>query len=421
MDINIKKYTANYAAYVKNAGLYLAASLFASLLSVLANPLLAMNLSGEDYAIIGYYQGLANFFLPFIGFFILDFYLRKYYTLDEDKRSVLRSTILHLYLFFSLAVTLLCLMGLFIYITVGTSSFPFFPYGPLMLFQLYFSFLLTFLMAEYRIQGKASKFARITIISGVVSVSFSLLFVVVFKGGALGKMIATFIATVLMFFYSIHYYRDAIKIKPDYSFLRELFPFAIPLVLAGVLGFFTNGYDRVYLERGKDLMALGLYSIGFQMASYLSIFADSVKATFQPDVFKSIAQKDLKKIIKINLMIILVISVIVLLFYLFCPFIVRILTAGRYVSSTPFARILSLSIITSNFYYLISQATFALGLSNLNLINKIIGAALTIGLFAIIIPRYGAYGAAWGVVISFLFSGITNLFLLYLNRKKILI
>lgn len=416
----LKDYVAKYSAYLKSAGLYLIASLFASLLSVFINPLLAMNLSEGDYAIIGYYQGLANFFLPFIGFFILDFYLRKYYTLDDCRRSVLRSTIIHLYLLFSLVITLICLIGLFVYIKYGGSSIPFFPYGPLMIFQLYFSCLLTFQLAEYRIQGKANRFALIKIISGVISVSCSLLFVVVYKGGALGKMFAALFASIIMFVYSLYYYRDSIKIKPDYSFLKELFPFAVPLVLAGVLGFFTNGYDRVYLEKGKDLIALGLYTVGFQMASYLSIFADSVKSTFQPDVFKAIAQKDIKKLVKVNLLIILVISFIVLLFYLFCPLIIRILTAGRYVNSTPFARIVSLSIITSNLYYLISQATFASGLSHLTLINKIIGAALTIGLFAVIIPKYGAYGAAWGMVFSFLFSAITNLVLLFINKDKFL-
>lgn len=409
-----------FKQYSSKAGLYLFATILGSSLSILINPLLAKNLSPEDYGIIGYYQGLSNFFSPIIGYFILDFYLRKFYLLKEDERDNLKGTMVKMYLYFSSIITLLCIGSLFLYMKYSSISIPFMPYAPLMMLQLNFSFLMSFQLSEFRIQGRAKNFTYVTILNSLLSVTMTLLMVVLIKWEAFGKLLSALVTSLIMFVITLIYYRKSLSYKIDNTLIKEFFKFATPLVGAGVLGFFSNGYDRFFLEKQNNINELGIYSVGFQTASYLGIFATAIKSTFQPDVFKAIAEKNLTKIIKINLMTIVVISFFVVLFIIFCPYLIYLLTAGRYVSSTIYAQIIALSIITSNIYYLISQVTFASGLSNLTLINKIIGASLTVLLFYLMIPEFGAIGAAWSMVISFAFSSITNVILLFINKNKFL-
>lgn len=416
----LKSIIGKYSIYAKTAGTYLTATVVSSVIGVLINPLLAMNLTPEDYASIGYYGAYATLLGPVIGFFMIDYFLKNRFLLKGYELDRLKSTIVKLYLVFSGIITVLCLIGLYIYISYTDVSIPFFPYAILSLLHSYTALLFAFKTAELKIDMQARKFFWLSVINGILNAIIALLFVVLFKWGAVGRMGGLLIVSVGFFCYSLWTYRRLLKIPFDYSRIKSILKYSTPLVLAGMLGFFTHGYDKVLLERQGNIYMLGIYSVALQMSGYINIFAKAIKTTFQPDAYKAMAEKNKRKLAKTIFLNIGLITVLVLLFILLCPIIIHLLTAGRYDESTGLARILSLSVITSTFYYQIAQATYGSGLSHLTLINKIIGAVLSILLFMWMIPNHGAYGAAWGVVISFFLAGVTNLMLLYFNRKKFL-
>lgn len=412
----LKKYTI----YLKNSGIYLSATIISSLIGVAINPLLALNLSPEDYGIVGYYAGYSSLFTPLIGFFLIDYYLRHRYTVCREELKILKSTILRLLLYFSGIVSILCLVGLYIYVTLGRVSIPFFPYAVLTILQAYLGLLFAFRTAEYKIEGNSKSFFGYSVVNAVLNAVLALLFVVVFKGGAMGKLSATFIASLVFYLFILLNYRNDLKSPANFKIIIPILKYSAPLVLAGMLGFFTGGYDRVLLEKKVDLYSLGIYSVAVQMSGYLNVFATAIKSTFQPDIYKAIAERNKRKLAKIVLIIIGFVSLIVLIFIVCCPFIIHILTAGRYNESTRLTQILSLSVITSTIYYQISQVTYGSGLSNITLANKIIGSILSFGLFSLMIPYFGINGAAWSVVLSFLIYAIGNVVLLYVYREKFL-
>lgn len=122
--------------------------------------------------------------------------------------------------------------------------------------------------------------------------------------------------------------------------------------------------------------------------------------------------------IKISALLIGSTAIIVLIFILFSPLIIKILTAGRYMLSLKYTQIIALSTITSAIYYTISQITVALGRSYITLFNKIITSVLSILCFSILINEYQFIGAAWGLVLSFIISALGNLALLLIFKKK---
>ena len=401
---------AKYSAYIKNSSVYLLATIISSIIGVAINPLLALNLSPEDYAIVGYYTGYSTLFTPLIGFFMVDYYLRHRYTLSSDDLHVLKSGI----------VSLLCLIGLYIYVLLSNVGIPFFPYALLTILQAYTGLLFAFKTAEYKIDGNSKAFFRYSVINAIANSVIAILFVVVFKGGALGKTLGTFVVSTSFFVYIIYTYRKDFRFKFDKERVISIVKYSTPLVIAGMLGFFSGGYDRVILEKQGDIYTLGIYSVAVQMSGYLNVFAVAIKSTFQPDIYKAIAEKNLSKLVKKICVIIAVVTVIVLLFIILCPIIIHLLTAGRYDESTRLTQILSLSVITSTIYYQISQVTYGSGLSNLTLINKIIGSVFSFILFSLMVPCYGVLGVAWSVVLCFIFYAIGNLILLYIYRNRFL-
>jgi O-antigen/teichoic acid export membrane protein len=188
-------------------------------------------------------------------------------------------------------------------------------------------------------------------------------------------------------------------------------------VLAAMLSFCAAGYDRVVLERTGNLTELGFYVVGVQIAGYLSVFSTSIDDTFQPDIFESIVHRNFRKCFKIVAVKIGICSFIVLMFLILAPFVVDILTAGRYVASTGYAMIVALSAITSMLYYSLSQVTIALGYSQMTLINKVIGSVFCLVMYTVLIRKWGAVGAAWGIVVSYMIFFLGNLALLGLKNK----
>lgn len=407
-----------YGKYASNTGLYLLASLIPAVLSVLINPLLAMNLSPEDYAIIAYYTSFGGLFGPIIGFFIMDYYLKCYYASTKDELEKLKGTALMLLLLVSAPVSLLCLLGLFIYSFLAHVTFSFLPYALYAILQLYFSYFYSFQLAEYKIKGDGKSFFRVSVFWGIVVVLLNLLLVVFIKGGASGKLLAAMIGSMLPCLVYLFKNRAYIKLKIDFKLAFKFFTFGYPLVLAGLLEFFSHGYDKVLLERQGDITAMGYYAVACQMSGYLNLFATALKSTFQPDIYEAISERNIKKVVLIIMMVIGIISFVVFVYILVCPQLISLLTAGRYTESSGLSRITSLSVISASLYYLISLFTYGVGLTKLTLINKIMGTVINIVILTIMIRTYGTTGAAWGTVFSFIVYAIGNVLLLYVNRGK---
>lgn len=410
-----------YKTYVLNAGIYLLASLIPSLLSVLINPLLAINMDPADYAVVAYYTSFNSLLTPLAVFFMIDYYCRRYYVLNGEEREILKANILKMFVFYSGAVCLISLGGLFIFVRATDVSFDFMPYALLAIAQIYVSIPYTFQLAEYKIAADGKNYFRVSVFWGVVSVVLTLLFVVVLKDGGRGKLFSAFLASVFPCACYLWKSRKSLLIPMNKDLVKDILKYGFPLTLAALLSFFTNGYDKVLLERNGDVESLGYYSVACHMSGYLSIFAAALKSTFQPDMYKAISHKNIKKVLLAAGGVIGVVSVIVLLYIVFCPWIIKILTAGRYMASTHLSQITALSILTSTIYYQISQLTYGTGHSNITLINKIIGVVLSIGLLYFMINGYGAEGAAWGMTISYLVYAVGNVILLLFVRKDLFI
>ena len=90
--------------------------------------------------------------------------------------------------------------------------------------------------------------------------------------------------------------------------------FCWPLVIAGSLSYFFSGLDRALLEPLGDTHQLGSYNVALQIASYLTVFHTSLGQAFQPDIYKSIAEKNKRKTIKLIGLILLFVSLITVVF-----------------------------------------------------------------------------------------------------------
>ena len=414
------KLITRFKSNIANFGVYLLAAIIPMLLSLVSNPFIAKNMSPEDYAITGYYGAFTTLFTPLVTFYLLHYYTKRFYELNDADRKVLKDTLFKSLIFFSAFLSLISLLILGVYKSVfnSDSKIAFFPYAAISIFSLPLTGIYSLTLTEYRMKRESKKFFRLSVTNGLLGVILAIVLVVLFKFGAIGRLSATFLASAAVFMYILYKNQDVWTS----NFSREIFmtsvKFCFPLVIAAMLTFFCTGYDKVLLEREGDLYSLGIYSVGVTIASYLNVFSTSINDTFQPDIFESIVKRNFRRCFKFIVMKLSIMSTIVLLFSIFAPFIVSLLTYGRYDSSSPFAIIVSISSITSMLYYSISQVTIALGYTKITLTNKIIGSILSIISFHVLISNFGVYGAAWCIVLSYIYFFTGNLILVLFEYKR---
>lgn len=405
---------------ISNLSIYFLAALIPMALSLISNPFLAKNLSPEDYAIIGYYSAFVTLFSPLINFYLLHFYTKRFYELDSEGRNTLKATLYRALIFFSLiltiaAVILLCGYKLLIN---EDSQIPLMPYVVLSMLPVPITGIYTLSLTECRMKRESKRFFSISVTNGFLGMGLALLLVVAFKFGAIGRLSATLLTAIIMFVYTLVKNREIWKYPFDKDIFWTALKFCWPLVLASMLTFFCTGYDKIMLERLGDLRTLGIYSVGVTIAGYLSLFSSSINDTFQPDIYESIVKRNFNRCVKYVLMKLSIMSVCVILFAVFAPFIINILTYGRYIESAPYAIIVAISSITSMMYYSMSQVTVAMGYTKITLVNKILGSVVSILSFGFLINTFGAIGAAWGVVLSYMYFFTGNAVLVYYNYKK---
>lgn len=416
----VSKYINRYKTQINNLGIYFLAALIPMLLSLVTNPFIAKNMSPTDYAIAGYYTSFNSLFGPLVTFYLLHYYTKRYFELDEQKRLVLKSTLFKMLIFFSSIMFLVALFIVFIYTHFfnSDSEIPFFPFAIMSMIVLPLGGIYSLTLVELRMSRNSRSFFKISAGRGVFGVLVACLFVVGFKWGAYGKLGSALITDLIFFLFVLISNRELWNITFDWHIFKESLRFCWPLVLASMLTFFSNGYDKVMLERGKDLVELGIYSVGLSIANYLQIFSTSINDTFQPDIFENVVKRNKKMVVRYIAIKIFIMSCIVGLFILFAPFLVKILTFGRYVDSTKYAIIIAISSITSMLYYSVSQVTVALGYSKITLFNKIFGSVLSVLSFNFLISKYGAVGAAWGVVLSYLYFFAGNVAMVIYKYSK---
>ena len=184
-----------------------------------------------------------------------------------------------------------------------------------------------------------------------------------------------------------------------------------------MLGYFTHGFSTTYLESIGKTTEYGIYVVGVSIGTYLTVFQTAIGSTFQPDIYETTIKKQWKKYAKFCILQIVLIASIAFIFILLAPYIISILTAGRYTASTPFAQIIALSTITSAIYYLINNYSIATNRPRLYLYTSIIGSILIVIAMPLAVDRWEFYGGAWVMVLSYIIFSIINLLLLIFIKQ----
>lgn len=405
------------ANYTKTISQYFTASLIPMVLNLAINPLVAIYMDPEDFAITGYFLSFTTLVSPIIAFYMIHYYNKRYFELDDEGRSHMYALVFKMLIFFSAIVTGVCTLAIYLYIKQQSEiNFATYPYLYMVMLVVPLTGIYNLQLAKYKMERKSKQFMNISVMKGVLGVVLTLLFVVIFPWGAFGKLLELLLLEIAYFAYILVKNKDVWKVRNTFSEVRPILLFCCPLVVGASLGYFSNGYDKAVLATLGNNTEFGYYCVGGSIAGYLSLFTSSLSATFQPDIYEAIIKDNKPKLFKVAALQWGMILGVVVLFIAFCPLIIKILTAGRYLQSTGYARLLACVCLANSIYYIINDYTIARGVPRFNLYTTIIGSGLIILCMPIFVDWLGYYGGALANIASFVALSIINLLFLLAHK-----
>ncbi len=198
------------------------------------------------------------------------------------------------------------------------------------------------------------------------------------------------------------------KTKFEKKYIFSVFKEAIPLILSGFGAIVYTKIDKVIMPWLTTSFVLGIYSSATRLSELWYFLPYSISTVFSPLIAEAYAQDQktyMKRIQKSLIIMNLGTFGIAIATTIFGPLAINILFGSEYMSAIPAlsVHIWSLPFVAMGFIadiWLINER-----LQKVQVARTFITAAVNILLNIILVPKYGALGAAWATLIAYTYPG----------------
>ena len=390
---------------VKNSIIYTIGIILPQAVGFLLLPIITRYLTPGDYGIVSSVGVLGTILAIFLTLAVDHSIYRLYYDYgsEEKKRDFLGTISISLFITSTIGVFILFVFR--DYVALVFKSIPFFPYYVYIILATYFSIFLIIPKIYYMVIEEATKFFLLSVGLTFLNIALILWFVVGLERGAEGYLGARVVADLLFVPLSLFILKKIVNFKFDLQMLKNGLSFSLPIIPTLLSAWILNLSDRIFIERYFTLQDVGIYSLGYQIALVATVIGGGIHTAYFPFFFKlanSNDQENSKKTLyHTNTIYILIILLTVFFVSFFSKEIVTIMIAHEYLEAYKIIPLIAIG-------YLFAQTQ---GILNLYIQQEkktkafmyiMLGAAgINVILNFLLVPRYGAYGAAYATIMSF--------------------
>ena len=185
----------------------------------------------------------------------------------------------------------------------------------------------------------------------------------------------------------------------DWTLWKQMFRYAFPLLIFGLAGIVNETMDRVLIKRlspaAEPQASVGIYSACYKISIMMTIFIQAFKYAAEPFFFRKAKDKDAKETYaEVMTAFVLVCSVIFVGIMLYID-IVQYFVGETYRVGLPIVPILLMANLFLGIFYNLSIWYKLTGQTKFGAYIALFGAAITLGLNWLLIPRFDYMGAAW--------------------------
>jgi len=390
---------------IKNTSFYTIGSILPQAVGFFLLPLYTRYLTPADYGIISSLQVLTSILTIFFTLAIDRSIYRLFFdhTTEVDKKDYLGTITIAL-----LAISTIELLLLFLFKTTISQiykSIEFYPFYDFAILAAFFSIFQVVPKIYFQINEQAGKFILISIAQFLLNAGLTLWFVVGRVEGAVGMLKGELVANVIIAPLVMYISYKTINLKFKTKFFIDSLKFSVPLIPALLSAFILNLSDRIFIERYFTLADVGIYSLGYKIAGLIGVVTSSFLLAYGPVFYRHANSDDQvaakEKIGKYNQMYILVVIIAAFIITLFSKEAIILLLSSKYKESYKIIPIIAFAYILIQITGLFNMMIYQHKKSVALMFIVLISAGLSILINFLLIPAYGAYGAAFATVISF--------------------
>ena len=393
---------------VKSSVIYLGSSILNKAIPFLLLPILTKYLSPDEYGILSIFQLMISFFIAFVGMAIQTNISKNFFKYTKEQTSLMIGNILMI-----LSLTTL----IYFVITLGVSLFyqeifsvpsSWVVFIPLLSFMFMVN---TINLTILRNEEKAVLFGVYEVANTAVNMGVTILLLLMYNYGWYSQAIGITFAYTLFFFISLLHMRKNgfIIFRYNREEVKKVLKLSIPLIPHVVGGIIIGLSDRFFIEEMVSLEMVGIYSVGYMFGMVVVLFTDAFLKAWSPWFYKMLSDANNSKkmkIVKYSYLYILAIFVLAFGISIFAKFIIPYVVDDRYLGAEVYVFWVAIGYAVHGIYKIFFPYLVHINKTSFLAVSTVIAAALNLIFNYFLIKKFGAIGAAYATVLSFVVSAV---------------
>jgi O-antigen/teichoic acid export membrane protein len=283
------------------------------------------------------------------------------------------------------------------------------------LIDVYLTNIVDLPMNLTRLRRRRRRFVGYSLTRGLTQILFTVLLVAVWHLSVKGILIASLIAVSVAFVVTVREYVGDLTRRIDWHVGREMISFAWPGIVGGLAFYALNLLDRFFVKHYHGLADAGLYGVAYRYSQVVLVAVLAFRMGWGPWHYpwlnsgrhpQMIARGGLYYFFATGFLAVLVAAWMLPVFHLLMP--------EQYWGAVPAIAPLSLAAVAAGAYTIFSVGFNVMKRMRIVPLLALVGAAVAVGLYFLLIPPFSFRGAAWATaaafaVLALLVLGVSNL------------
>ena len=391
---------------IKSSLIYLGSSVLNKAIPFLLLPILTKCLSPEEYGILSIFQLLISFSIAFVGMAMQTNISKNFFNYTKKQTSLMIGNILIVLSFTTLIYFIISLVLSFYYQEIFSVPSNWVIIIPVLSFMFMIN---TINLTILRNEEKAVLFGIYEIANTAVNMSVTILLLLTYHYGWYSQALGITVAYAIFFIISLlHMQKNGfILLRYDRAESRKILKLSIPLVPHVVGGIIIALSDRFFIERMVSLEMVGIYTVGYMFGMVVVLFTDAFLKAWSPWFYKMLSNADNTKkikIVKYSYLYILATFIIAFSISMFAKFIIPYVVDIRYAGAEIYVFWIAIGYAFHGVYKILFPYLVHIDKTAFLGVSTVIAAALNLVFNYLLINQFGAIGAAYSTVLSFIVS-----------------
>lgn len=258
-------------------------------------------------------------------------------------------------------------------------------------------------------------FTWVSVTNLLINIGLNIYFILILKKGVWGAIMASVICYGIMACFTVYYVFRRYGIHFSYSWAKKILAYGSPLIGTAFAVWILTTTDRYFLAHYRNIADIGIYAVGFKLASFLGLVSGALQMAWSPYAMDIQYEPNAKKIYAKVFFIYFVVNILAVFFIsMFSIDLLKVFTQPAYYSAKAVVPFLCMSVVFFSGYFIVSIGIAVTKKAQHTIWITLTAAAVNIAMNFLLTPEIGAVGAALSIMTAnFLIFALT----LWISQK----